>query len=98
MAGTQALIAALLRKTLQPASWPALPRVIAALAQAVDTNIPVWQGPRLLFALMRAPLFGMETRTITHEMVTPYTTAGGAQVLLPNWEAIKPLIWEMFGR
>ena len=98
MAGTQTLIAALLKKTLQPASWLALPQVIATLAQAVDTNIPLWQGPRLLFALVRAPLFGLETRTITREMVTPFTTAGGAQVLLPNWEAIKPLIRETFGR
>ncbi|MBK9926630.1 MAG: LCP family protein [Anaerolineales bacterium] len=98
MAGTQTLIMALLKKSLQPSSWLALPQVIVAFTQAVDTNIPLWQGPRLFFALLRAPLFGMETRAITREMVTPFTTAGGAQVLLPNWDAIRPLLQEMFGR
>ena len=98
MAGTQTLITALLKKSLQPASWFALPDVIFALGQAVDTNIPFWQWPRMLFVLIRAPFFGMETRGITREMVTPFTTAGGAQVLLPNWDVIRPLVREMFGR
>jgi hypothetical protein len=31
-------------------------------------------------------------------MITPFTTAGGAQVLLPNWELINPVVMEMFGQ
>jgi hypothetical protein len=49
--------------------------------------------------LVRAGLlFGFDTRTITPAMVTPFQTSGGAQVLAPEWEAINPLLLEMFGQ
>jgi polyisoprenyl-teichoic acid--peptidoglycan teichoic acid transferase len=98
MQRAQILISAALAKLLQPSSWSDLPQIFTALTQTVDTNIPPWQAPRLLFALVRAPLFGVDSRTITREMVSPTVTSGGAQVLLPNWEAIRPLTREMFGR
>jgi anionic cell wall polymer biosynthesis LytR-Cps2A-Psr (LCP) family protein len=98
MQGAQVFISAMLKKTLRPASWQDLPRFVFALSQTVETNIPFWQAPRLLFALIRAPLFGFDSRTITREMVTPFTTLQGAQVLLPNWDAIHPTLREMFGR
>ncbi len=97
MRGTQILISAVLKRALQPALWQDLPRFVFALSQTVKTNIPLWQGPRLLFALIRVPLFGFDGRTITREMVTPFTTSQGAQVLLPNWDAIRPILREMFG-
>jgi len=97
MAGAQTLISAVLKKALHPSSWVGLPQFTFAITQTVDTNIPPWQAPRLLFALARATSSGMDSRTITREMVTPFTTAGGAQVLLPNWEAINLTVKEMFG-
>jgi len=66
--------------------------------QVVDTNIPIWQWPRLIFVLLRAQFVGMDSRTITPDMVIPFQTSGGAQVLAPNWELVNPLIREMFGR
>jgi len=33
---------------------------------------------------------------ITREMVNPWTTDLGANVLLPNWDAINPVLLEMF--
>lgn len=98
MQRAQILISATLGKAMQPDSWGNLPQFLIALSQTVDTNIPPWQAPRLLFALMRAPIFGVDSRTITREMTSPTMTSGGAQVLLPNWDAIRPLIREMFGR
>lgn len=98
MQRAQVLISATLTKALQPSSWSDLPQFLLALTQTVDTNIPPWQAPRLLFALLRAPLFGVDSRTITRGMVNPTVTSGGAQVLLPDWEAIRPLTREMFGR
>ncbi|MBI5842209.1 MAG: LCP family protein [Chloroflexi bacterium] len=94
----QILLLAMLRKSLAPASWPNLPQFLLALSQTIDTNIPLWQWPRLLFALLRTVIFGMDSRTITRGMVTPFQTSGGAQVLAPNWDAINPLLKEMFGR
>jgi LCP family protein required for cell wall assembly len=93
----QIFILASFRKVIQPETWRHLPGAVWALAQEVDTNIPVWQWPRLGFAFVRVVLFGVDTRTITREMVTPFQTSGGAQVLAPDWEAINPLLEEMFG-
>ena len=97
MRRTQLLLVALGTKVLQPANWPSLPNFILAGIQTVDTNIPLWQVPRLLFALLRIPFFGVDARTITSDMVYPFVTAGGAQVLAPNWELINPLLMTMFG-
>jgi len=94
----QILVTAALGKALQPANWSALPQLIFSLAEVVDTNIPFWQWPRLLFALIRSALFGVDSQTITRDMVTPFVTSGGAQVLAPNWEAINPILKDIFGR
>jgi LCP family protein required for cell wall assembly len=93
----QILIMASFRKAIQPNNWARLPGAVIALFQVIETNIPVWQWPRLGFAFLRAILFGVDSRTITRDMVIPFQTSGGAQVLAPNWEAINPLLKEMFG-
>jgi polyisoprenyl-teichoic acid--peptidoglycan teichoic acid transferase len=98
MAGTQALLTAILKKAIQPASWGDMPQFIPAVLQAVETNIPVWQMPRLAVAMLRAYASGIDSRTITRDMVTPFQTSQGAQVLAPKWDAIRPVLKEMFGR
>lgn len=97
MRRTQLLLVALGTKVLQPASWQSLPNLILAGLQTVDTNIPLWQMPRLIFTVLRIPFFGVDARTITSEMVYPFVTTAGAQVLAPNWERINPVLMEMFG-
>ena len=97
MLRTQILLLALLKKVLQPSNWLSLPRLILSLRQVVDTDIPIWQWPRLSFALLRAFFFGIDSQTIGPEMVTPFQTSQGAQVLAPNWELINPLLKKMFG-
>jgi len=64
--------------------------------QSVDTNIPAYLWPRLGLAVLRAGPDGIDNRTITREMVNPWTTDLGANVLLPNWDAINPVLMEMF--
>jgi len=97
MVRTQILISAIFSKALQPSHLGSLPQFIYSLTKVIDTNIPIWQWPRLLFALVRAFLFGIDSQTITREMVQPFQTSQGAQVLAPNWDAINPLLKEMFG-
>jgi polyisoprenyl-teichoic acid--peptidoglycan teichoic acid transferase len=97
MVRSQILLAAMFRKVIQPSYWPSLPQFLASLTQVIDTNIPLWQWPRLLFALIRAFVFGMDSQTITRDMVVPFQTSQGAQVLAPNWDAINPLLRRMFG-
>lgn len=93
----QIVIGALTRKLIAPSGWLKIPALLMALPNAIETNIPLWQLPRLGFAFVRGTWFGMDNRTIDWDMVTPYVTAGGAQVLLPNWDAINPVLLEMFG-
>jgi len=53
--------------------------------------------PRLGLALIRVGPDGIDNRVITREMVNPFTTSEGAQVLAPNWGKINPVLMEMFG-
>jgi len=92
----QIVLLASLKKVIDPRYWSRLPGASGAIFQAVETDIPVWQWPRLGFALARASLLGIDNHIIAREMVTPFQTSGGAQVLLPNWEAINPVLLDIF--
>ncbi len=97
MAQGQLFLRAGLRKLLDPAIWPALPDAGSALSGFLDSDIPAWQLPRLGLAILRAGPEGIDSRVIDRDMVIPFTTAGGAQVLAPRWEIIAPMIQELFG-
>jgi hypothetical protein len=77
---------------LQPKNWHLLPNFLCAGIRTIDTNIPFWQIPRLMFALLRVPFFGVDACTITSDLVYPFITSGGAQVLAPNWKMINPVL------
>jgi hypothetical protein len=91
-------VKALLRQSLQPAKWPRIPAAGLAFLSSVDTNIPVWQWPRLGLALLRAGPDGIDNRIIQREMVTPYITDQGANILLPDWNQINLLVEELFNQ
>ena len=94
----QVFIMAVIRKMINPLSWLRVPSAVFAMLQTMDTNIPIWDWPRLSIALLRAILFdGIHAVTIPREAVTPWVTDAGAQVLLPNWDLILPMVREMFG-
>jgi LCP family protein required for cell wall assembly len=94
----QIVIKSAFRQMLNPLKWPRLPAVLLALSHSIDTNVPAWQWPRLGLALLRLGPGGIDSRTITREMVTPFVTDQGADVLLPNWDRINPVLMEMFGQ
>ncbi len=92
MMRTPVLLTSALGRAIRPASWSSLPGFLLAFSQVIDTNIPFWQWPRLLLALLSSVLFGIDSRTITCDMVTPFPTSRGAQVLAPNWDTNR-LSW-----
>jgi polyisoprenyl-teichoic acid--peptidoglycan teichoic acid transferase len=94
----QLLLKSIFTQMLNPLKLWRLPGVLKAAAQVTDTNLPVWQWPRLGFAVLRAGPDGIDNRTIRREMVNPFTTSAGANVLLPNWDLINPVLLEMFGQ
>jgi LCP family protein required for cell wall assembly len=73
----------LVEQMISPSSWAKLPEVLVALSRSIDTNLPIWQWPRLGIALLRVGPAGIDNQIISRQMVTPFTTADGAQVLLP---------------
>jgi polyisoprenyl-teichoic acid--peptidoglycan teichoic acid transferase len=94
----QLFLKAVVEQSLKPASWPRLPLAVSAALGATDTNLPVWHWPRIALALLRTSPDGIDSRTINRDMVYPFTTSGGAQVLAPNWNTINPVLFEMFGQ
>lgn len=94
----QILIKSIIKEALRPRSWPRLPAVALAALDSIETNVPIWQWPRLGVALLRLGPDGIDNRTITREMVTPTTTSEGANVLVPNWNQINPILMEIFGQ
>jgi LCP family protein required for cell wall assembly len=98
MARSQLFLRALLGQGLRPATWPRWVVALPALLASVDTDLPPWEWPRWAFALVRAGPAGIDGRTIARDMVNPFVTSAGAQVLAPAWERINPVLLEMFGQ
>ena len=97
MERAQIFLTALWKRMLDPTVMRQLPEIIPVLLELVDTNIPIYKWPYLAFTLLRVGPEGTNAAAITREMTNPFTTSGGAQVLGPNWEAINPVLLEIFG-
>jgi polyisoprenyl-teichoic acid--peptidoglycan teichoic acid transferase len=77
----QILIRSLVASALSPGNWPHWPQMTQAVLQAVETDIPLYLWPKLGFAFLIASPDGVDARIIDREMVTPFRTDQGAQVL-----------------
>ncbi len=86
------------QQLLKPQSWLRLPLILAALPKAIDTNLPTTSFPALALALLRVGPSNIDSHTLPREDTTPYVTDAGAQVLLPRWDLIHPLVEEVFGK
>jgi LCP family protein required for cell wall assembly len=94
----QMMIIATVKRMMNPLVWFRLPWILGAVLDSVDTNIPVWEMPRIGLAVVRGVVGGtIDNRTITREMTYPMTTSDGAAVLVPDWAAINPMLMELFG-
>lgn len=92
----QIVLKAILKKVIKPTSWFRLPAVYVALRRNLHTDVPLFLWPRLGFAAWRMGVSELDSRTISREMVTPYTTDEGANILLPNWPLIELVVRDMF--
>jgi len=92
----QMMITAISRKMINPLNWVRLPSVVIALVRSVQSNIPFWVYPRLVYASLFSAVYGIDAHTFERDMTTSWTTEAGAQVLLPNWEKINPLLYQLF--
>lgn len=97
MSHGQMVIRSAMLKMANPANWGRWPKVIAGLNHAVQTNLPIYDWPRLGLAVLRAALTNsIDSHVIDRDYVTPTITDQGADILMPNWDAIHPLIVDLF--
>lgn len=94
----QLVVKSLLLKFLDISNWKYISQFIEVLTSTIDTNIPPYLIPKFVIALFRTGPDKVDFRIISREMITPFTTDGGAAVLAPNWELIQPLLIDIFGQ
>jgi LCP family protein required for cell wall assembly len=94
----QFMLKAIIKTMLKPQKWLRIPAVIQAVLRNLDTNLPRWLWPRYAFTLLRVGPDQIDNRVINGDMATPFFTNQGADVLAPNWDLIRPVVREMFGR
>jgi LCP family protein required for cell wall assembly len=92
----QFIIGEIIEQLAKPGTWLRIPAVAAAVNDSIDTNLPFWVWPRLAFALLRAGPGGIDYHIINRDYVSSSTTSEGAQVLIPEWLLISPLVNEIF--
>ena len=94
----QLVITAALSRLMQPSAWPRLPLVAAAVEQSITTDLSPLDIARLIPTLLWVGPSKIVRQVIEGDMVESYTTDGGADVLLPVWDNINPLLLTMFGQ
>jgi len=94
----QLVITAALARLMQPAAWPRLPLVAAAVEQSVGTDLSPLDIIRLAPTLLWVGPGKIDRQVLEGDMVQSYTTDTGADVLLPVWDQINPLLKTMFGQ
>lgn len=93
----QIFIKSAVKQMMKPVNWGRIPAVTKAVFDAVDSNVPIFYWPRIAYSLAFSYFRGWDMQTLDrYTMTTPWVTEGGGQVLLPNWEAIDPLIEKYF--
>lgn len=92
----QQVLVALARRMLKPEVWPQLPAAYRAVTAHVDTDLSLQDLLLLAPTLTRVGPDGIERRVIDRDMTESWTTPAGGAVLRPRWEAIGPLIQELF--
>ncbi len=92
----QQVLLALREQGLQLGLLPKLPFLFTTLKDAVKTDIPAKEALVLAQLAAQVDMKNIASRSIDANMVTEYTTPGGADVVVPRRDEIKTLIQEMF--
>lgn len=92
----QQVLRALTARALQPSAWPRLPTAWAVARAYLTTNLSEIDLATIFLAVLLVGPEGLQSYAINQDMTTSFTTASGAQVLLPRWEAILPLVHALF--
>jgi len=94
----QMFLSAAMQNMLNPVKWVRIPAIIVAVLQSVDSNVPLWVWPRLIYGAAFSAVKGFDFNTISWNYVTSWVTEDGAHVLIPNWELINPFVQSIFSK
>lgn len=94
MGRQQQVAAALVQRMRDPAAGAR----VALLRECPGFSTDLSAADVLLLAGMAASGGDLRMGIVGESMVSPTTTSSGAQVLLPRWERIRPLVAELFPR
>jgi anionic cell wall polymer biosynthesis LytR-Cps2A-Psr (LCP) family protein len=89
----QEIISAVREKLSRPSTWLRAPAIFGAARTAISTDVPQWEWPALALILVRS---SVERATIGPDATREFITESGAQVLLPVWEQINPILAQYF--
>jgi LCP family protein required for cell wall assembly len=93
----QLTLLALKAALLQPKNLLQLPAIIGDLEHLVQTNLPYSDLPTLANEVLHLPPGSITTTVLALGTdVSPYTTSGGAEVLLPNQAAVRQAVAATF--
>jgi LCP family protein required for cell wall assembly len=92
----QILIKGIVIRAFKFQVWSKLPQVLRVLKESMKSNIPFWMWPQIALMILYARLNGMESYTITRNMVIPKITPQGEQVIEPDWNKVKALTNTIF--
>ena len=98
MSQGQFMLKSLMKNLLNPVKILRLPAVAKSFFEAIDTNIPIWIFPRLVFSILRTGPDGINNVVLNRELANPMVTDQGAMVLMPNWPLIHLLVNELFNK
>lgn len=86
-----------MNKMINPINWWRIPGMVKALNDAVSSNVPLIYYPRIAYSMLFSYIKGFDMQSLDRNtMVTPWVTNEGAQVLLPVWDNINPMIDKYF--
>lgn len=89
----QEIVAAIRDKVAQPDTLLKAPALWGAFQAATQSNIPQAEWPALALILVRSEI---QRTVIGPGAVQEFITAEGAQVLLPQWNVINPILARYF--
>jgi hypothetical protein len=92
----QQVLLALAKKLTKPQNWLTIPRVYQAFQDSAETDLGLREQFVFVLAFLRAGAGGPERLVIDQDLTTPYRTADGAAVLLPQWERIRVAVRDHF--
>jgi polyisoprenyl-teichoic acid--peptidoglycan teichoic acid transferase len=94
----QLVLLAIRNKVFSPEVIPQIPTLVATLGTLGRTDLTPTELAALTCIGAQIDRSAIIAQTIDANMVIPWTTAGGAQVSIPNRELITPVIDKFLGR